>query len=87
MIVLEILSGFWNLLRMPEKHFRKGGILEMLKYTRPELVKLEMDAVEGMPDCSNGSSVTDTCGSGGGVTGGCNAGAVQYIVCSAGGSK
>ena len=59
----------------------------MLKYMRPELVKLEMDAIEGAPDCANGSAVTDTCTSGGGVTGGCNAGAIQYIVCTNGGSK
>ncbi|MGQ9610844.1 MAG: hypothetical protein ACUVWN_16230 [bacterium] len=56
----------------------------MLKYTRPELVKLEMDAAEGLPDCSNGSSVTDLCVPGGTVTGGCNAGGVQYTVCADG---
>ncbi len=58
----------------------------MIKYTKPELVRIEIDSTEGMPDCANGSAVVDACKNGNLVSQGCNVGGAQYIECSVGGS-
>lgn len=58
----------------------------MIKYTKPELVRIEMDSTEGMPDCAVGSAVVDSCTNGGNVSLGCKPGGIQYIYCGVGGS-
>lgn len=69
-----------------ENHKRKGVILEMLKYAKPELIRIDMNATEGRPDCANGPVVSDTCTGGSVVTGGCSEGTTQIVECGGGGT-
>ncbi len=53
----------------------------MMKYERPKMFKItDLGVTEGLPDCSNGSAVTDYCTNGDGAPN-CQSGAIQFSYC------
>lgn len=58
----------------------------MIKYEKPQLVKLDNLVANGNPDCANGSVVVDVCPGGSVVTPGCAAGGVPMVECGGGGN-